>query len=418
MPDPTPATTPRRLIVLCDGTFNDPADNTNVFQLKNALARSNQLVYYDEGVGITEEGNRKGWFGTIVDSAMGGAFGSGLSMNVQQAYRWVCNNYQDGDELYFLGFSRGAFTARSIVGMIRKIGLVRAPLERATLAAAFSVYRNEHHPHCPEIEKFRNKLNTRRVDDLCLRFLGVWDTVGALGVPVVGPRSLIARHRWGFHDTRLSSHVVAARQALAIDEKRAAFLPAPWCYDAERDAKSPDSVKQVWFAGCHSDIGGQNGHLAYRWMLEQAVTAGLVLEPPLAKLPIPAPPQTLHESLSTLYRIGTGSVRRPIQEPSDDPSQPRFYNETIAPGADQLRKRIVKGGKTEYADVPLQQRENLVLKGKMRGPKPGWGLTLAYYLGQYDSLCGKQKDCCKLYADSKPKQTTQAIPVSSATAEA
>ena len=387
----------RKLIVLCDGTFNDPADNTNVFKFKNALARPDQLVYYDEGVGITEEGNRKGWFGKTVDSLMGGAFGSGLSMNVQQAYRWVCDNYQDGDELYFLGFSRGAYTARSIVGMIRKLGLVRAPLERATLAAAFSVYRNEHHPNCPSVEDFRDKLNTRRVEDVCLRFLGVWDTVGALGIPVVGPRSLVARHRWGFHDTRLSSHVATASQALAIDEKRAAFLPTPWCHDPKREEKSPGSVQQVWFAGCHSDIGGQNGHIAFRWMLEQAEATGLAFQPAVTLRPLPQQPQILHESLSTFYRIGTGWVRRPIQEPSDVPSVPRFLNETIAPDADKLREPSRKGGKL----IPIDKRENLPLAGKMRGPKPGWGLTLAYYLRQYDDLCGETEICCDRYTDWK-----------------
>ena len=408
MPDPTPATTPRKLIVLCDGTFNDPADNTNVFKFKNALARPDQLVYYDEGVGITEEGNRKGWFGKTVDSLMGGAFGSGLSMNVQQAYRWVCDNYQDGDELYFLGFSRGAYTARSIVGMIRKLGLIRAPLERNTLAAAFSQYRNEHHPNCPEIEKFRDKLNTRRVEDVCLRFLGVWDTVGALGVPVVGPRSLVARHRWGFHDTRLSSHVVTARQSLAIDEKRAAFLPAPWCADAKRQEKAPDSVKQVWFPGCHSDIGGGNGHITFHWMLREAASAGLEFDPPLNERGEPTQSQILHESLSTFYRIGTGSVRRPIAErfPTDEPAADeerwRFLNESISVTAGSLRVKMGTdaGGHPTYGPVPLQTRENLT-RESMRGPKPGWGLTLAYYLSQYDDLCGEPKDCCDLFTEWK-----------------
>jgi uncharacterized protein (DUF2235 family) len=279
----------RNLIVLCDGTFADSSKDTNVFRFKNALAREEQLVYYDAGVGVTEEGNRKGWLGTAVDKLMGGAFGSGLSRNVQQAYRWVCENYQAGDHLYFLGFSRGAYTARSTVGMIRKIGLIRPPVDHVTLRAAFARYRDDHHPNCEESAEYRAKLNTLPIESVTIRFLGVWDTVGALGLPVVGPRPLIARKRWGFHDTKLSSHVQIARQALAIDEKRASFLPTPWCAESEGKGK-PKDVKQVWFAGCHSDIGGKHGRIAFRWMLEEAQTAGLRLNPPVeGRTPPPTP---------------------------------------------------------------------------------------------------------------------------------
>lgn len=383
----------RKLIVLCDGTFNDPDDNTNVFRFKNALARPDQLVYYDEGVGITEEGDRKGWFGRAADSIAGGAFGSGLSRNVQQAYRWVCDNYLDGDELYFLGFSRGAYTARSTVGMIRKIGLIRSPLDPRTLRTAFATYRSEHHPNCPVTQRFRMKLNSRPVEQLNLRFVGVWDTVGALGIPVVGPRSYVARRRWAFHDTELSSHVMTARQALAVDEKRAAFLPALWCYDEERATQRPDSVKQAWFSGCHSDVGGAAGELAFRWMLEEAAQAGLRFLPPVEELARPRPPQVLHESLSTFYRLGTGSVRRPIQEPSDETGRPRFQGESI----DSSAEGLCDPGRAGDGLVARSERENLVLAGKMRGPKPGYGLALAYYLAQYDDLCRMRPDCCQAY---------------------
>ncbi|MDA0351631.1 MAG: DUF2235 domain-containing protein [Chloroflexi bacterium] len=138
---------PRKLVVLCDGTFNDSSDDTNVFRFKNALSREGQVVYYDEGVGVTEEGNRKGWFGRTVDSLMGGAFGSGLSMNVQQGYRWVCEHYEDGDELYFLGFSRGAFTARSTVGMRGSSGSRIRPLGPGS--AALPLMRARQPDHAP-----------------------------------------------------------------------------------------------------------------------------------------------------------------------------------------------------------------------------------------------------------------------------
>lgn len=385
----------RNLVVLCDGTFKDPSDDSNVFRLKNALARPQQLVYYDAGVGITEEGNRKGLLGTAFDSLMGGAFGSGLSRNVQQAYRWVCEHYEEGDDLYLMGFSRGAYTARSVVGMIRKIGLIRPPVDHVTLREAFARYRDDHHPNCPESVEYRSKLNTLPIESVSIRFLGVWDTVGALGVPVVGPRSLIAKERWGFHDTRLSSHVKIARQALAVDEKRAAFLPTPWCAESE-GSREPDAVKQVWFAGCHSDIGGRSGAIAFHWMLGEAETAGLRLNPPLADRPAPTDPQILHESLSCLYQIGVGTVGRPIREQVD--GNARFLNETVSPTAFQLRKKVGtdEQGQPQYEAVPETDRENLQLQG-MRGPKPGWGLTLGYYLTQYDDLCEQREPCCERY---------------------
>ena len=101
----------RNLVVLCDGTFKDPSDDSNVFRLKNALARPQQLVYYDAGVGITEEGNRKGWLGTAFDRVAGGAPGAGPSRNVQQASRWVCEPSEAGDGPYPLGVSCGGETS-------------------------------------------------------------------------------------------------------------------------------------------------------------------------------------------------------------------------------------------------------------------------------------------------------------------
>jgi uncharacterized protein (DUF2235 family) len=373
---------PRNLVVLCDGTYNDPADNTNVVRLRDALAEPAECVRYDEGVGVTEKDTKKGFFGQIVDRLAGGAFGSGLSGNVQQGYSWVCENYQEGDRLYFLGFSRGAYTARSLVGMIRKIGLVRGRPDKKILERAFERYRDEHHPKCPKTEAFRAQLNTRRVEELTLQFLGVWDTVGALGVPVVGPRSLLARRRWGFHDLLLSSHVKVARHALAIDEKRAAFLPAPWCSDPT--LVGPD-VEQRWFAGCHSDVGGRHGQLGYHWLASEAEKAGLRFREPLVA---PDRPQVLHESLSAAYRAFTGAASRPIKEPASAGGG-RFLNETIFEKADELQRE----DHGLLVDVPPASRANFQAIGKLKGVHLAFGAFAWYYAGQYDDLCKPAKPC-------------------------
>ncbi len=290
--------------------------------------------------------------------------------------------------------------------MIRKIGLIRPPLDRWTLRAAFKQYRDEHHPECPETAEYRSKLNALPVECVSLRFVGVWDTVGALGVPVVGPRSWIARQRWGFHDTRLSSHVTTARQALAIDEKRAAFLPSLWCADAGREQGSSDSVKQVWFSGCHGDIGGENGRITFHWMLEEAAAAGLEFDPPVMERERPKGSQILHESLSRLYQWATGAVWRPIAERVGDGEESglRFLNESKSETAGELREQIgTKNGEPEYRDILPETRENLRLAG-MRGPKPRWGFALGYYLRQYDELCADRPDCCLCYTDRKQAQ--------------
>jgi hypothetical protein len=269
--------------------------------------------------------------------------------------------------------------------MIRKIGLLRGPVDTKTLQQAFSRYRDDHHPDCEQTDGFRKELNTLTVDrdQVCLHFLGVWDTVGSLGLPVVGPRSLIARRRWGFHDLRLSSHVKQARQALAIDERRVAFLPAPWVHDPERE---PGTVEQRWFAGCHTDVGGPRGRLPFYWLAKEAEAAGLVFAPTLEEPP--DEPQESHDSLSLVYRLGMGSADRPIKEKATPEGGTRFHNETIAEPPPGLQRNGVV--------VEDASRWNINHIGQVIGPRIGWGLFGAYYLSQYEEISGKSASCgCK-----------------------
>jgi uncharacterized protein (DUF2235 family) len=271
---------PRQLVVCCDGTWNEPdelrngvAAPTNVAKLALGLlagAASEQELFYEAGVGTTAD-----------ERVLGGAFGYGLSRNVRNCYRFLAETYEQGDELYLFGFSRGAYTARSLAGLVRNCGILQKKhVEKVDQAFAF--YRDHSdrtHPRALAAEIFR-KMYSHPDDDI--HFIGVWDTVGALGIPagLPGWKELATRF-WGFHDTQLSSHVRFAYHALAIDEQRHAFQPTLWTLDAPAAGQT---VEQVWFAGVHSEIGGGSADpalsdIALLWMVEKAKACGLRFTP-------------------------------------------------------------------------------------------------------------------------------------------
>ncbi len=273
---------PRRLVVCCDGTWNRPdqhsdgaAAPTNVTKVALALADedgggSEQLLFYQPGVGTRR------W-----ERLRGGAFGVGLSRNVRDCYRFLVESYQPGDALYFFGFSRGAFTARSTVGLVRNSGILRAE-HVARIKDAYRLYRDRDRPSQPngtEAEIFRRMYSH---DEVPIRFMGVWDTVGALGIPIDGIRLPLLTHRWTFHDTRLSSSVESAYHAVAIDERRKAFRPTLWLQQPH--AIGRQTLEQVWFAGVHCDVGGGYrdqalAEISLLWMVERARRCGLAFKP-------------------------------------------------------------------------------------------------------------------------------------------
>lgn len=270
---------PNRLIVCCDGTWNT-ADQataggpcpTNVTKLALSIApedsaRVCQRVYYHSGVGT---GRR--------ERLRGGVFGFGLSRNVFDAYHFLIDNYEPGDQLYLFGFSRGAFTARSLAGLVRNCGILRRE-NTDRINEAWALYRSSaDKPNGVASTLFRGAYSYGPR----IHFIGVWDTVGALGVPVLGPRWLkpiVTRlnHRWEFHDTKLSTRVDGAFHALAIDERRAAFKPTLWHQQPGADGQE---LKQVWFTGVHCDIGGgypdtSLSDIALLWMADRAREYGL-----------------------------------------------------------------------------------------------------------------------------------------------
>lgn len=273
----------KRMIICCDGTWNTAGQKlggllcpTNVAKLKDAIPEQDsngvgQRVYYREGVGT------KPW-----ERLRGGAFGYGLSQNVVHAYRFIVDTYEPGDELFLFGFSRGAFTARSLAGMVRKSGILR-PGHSGRVRQAWSLYRDPAVlPSDPGPALFRAEYS----HETRIRFVGVWDTVGALGVPVLGPRWLkpLAKRvnkRWSFHDTNLSTQVDGAFQALAIDEERSVFEPTLWHQQPDAEGQV---LEQAWFAGVHCSVGGglpdsSLSDLALIWMADRAQKYGLEFTP-------------------------------------------------------------------------------------------------------------------------------------------
>ncbi len=303
----------KRLVVCCDGTWKAESSSTvsNIVKIAQTVCVSApgphgavipQWVSYVSGPGAR---------GFLTDRMVGGAFGLGLEANLSSAYWHLALNWEPGDEIYLFGFSRGAFTARSLAGLISRIGLLTpAAMIDGRYPDALALYRQP--PPVdgstpPSWERFRAEhcRHPARID-----FLGVFDTVGALGVP--GLTAL--RHR--FHDVRLSPNVHRARQALAIDERRRAFEPCLWEVPVEPEVKyrrDVARVKQVWFAGVHTDIGGGYpecglSDLTLRWMVREAADAGLVFDrdrlDTLARR-CPRTPEvhlTRHDSLRPAYR--------------------------------------------------------------------------------------------------------------------
>jgi uncharacterized protein (DUF2235 family) len=268
----------RRIVLCFDGTWNKPADEnlaaneqveTNVCRFYKSVKGAGsdglqQLKWYDEGVGTK-------WY----DRFIGGALGVGLEKNILDGYKFLAQKYQEGDEVYVLGFSRGAYTARSLVGLIRNCGLVENKRLPLRIAMAYGIYRTrDDGPDSPTAVQFK----TRFSREIKIKFLGVWDTVGALGIPL----DLLKRlnmHFYEFHDTKLSTIVENASHAIAIDEHRADYDACLWT----PEVKPEQSLQQRWFLGAHCDVGGgyedrRLSDLTLRWMQDNAAAAGLALD--------------------------------------------------------------------------------------------------------------------------------------------
>lgn len=331
-----------RIALFADGTGNARTAQfrTNVWKLYDALEDrpdSGQIGFYHDGVGTSASAPLK---------VLGGVFGVGLGRNVRQLYAFLCRNHASPqDEIYLFGFSRGAFTARILAGLIACQG-VRHITDEAELARWVDhAYRANRLRIALEQVGFirgplfrligwvRNLLRgnqtfAERQTFPDIKLVGVWDTVAAYGGPIVEMVRGFDRWVWplSMPDYKLSPKVLAARHALSLDEEREAFLPLPW---DEVTSVRPGRIRQVWFAGVHSDVGGGYADdglsgIPLAWMLAEAKAQGLAFKP-AAEAAIAASANAwgpMHDSRSgaaTVYRYQPRSINALMGLTPDSP---------------------------------------------------------------------------------------------------
>ena len=341
----------KRIVICCDGTWNRPDQVhngevcvSNVTKLARCIpaiaAGIRQVMFYDKGVGT-------GRF----ERLLGGATGWGIKQKILDVYRFLIKTCEPDDELFFFGFSRGAYTVRSTFGLIRNSGLLK-PEFAHKLEEAYQLYRRRDdasHPDAVESELFRRSYST----ELHAKFIGVWDTVGALGLPVGGLLQFMNK-RWSFHDMTLSSWVDNAFQALAIDEHRKPFQPAVW-------QQSPNAtgqvLEQVWFPGAHSNVGGSYpdtglSDVSLLWMVQNAERCGLVIDrsglAAVNKLQ-PNALGKLYDSQTAWYKVmGLGDYIRPMgrapQESVASTSVERLKSPAVSYAPENLKRFVADGG--------------------------------------------------------------------------
>jgi uncharacterized protein (DUF2235 family) len=302
------------IAVLLDGTWSDANTHTNIAQIDARVPRSvdgvAQAVHYIKGVGT-------GPF----DRLQGGLLGAGLDDDIREGYSFIAAHHRSADDpIHLIGYSRGAFAARSLAGMIAKCGLIGET--DLSAEAVFARYRDTKAPGLREMQQgetpartAEDKLVLARSRLVRIRFIGVFDTVGSLGIPG-GLGRLLNRRRYEFHDTRLSGLVDVACHAVAIDEHRKQFAPTLWTSVPIPIPEHPTRVEQRWFVGEHANVGGGGtatpdvdnplSLLTREWIVDRAVAAGLVVGPP----PVPLTGEEWSGPISNFSRSCLGRLAR------------------------------------------------------------------------------------------------------------
>jgi len=275
----------KRLAIFLDGTWNSVDSNTNVWRMRALCAAKGkdgrpQLVYYEVGV----------------NGFLGGVFGQGLDENIRLAYEWLVENYNDGDEIFIFGFSRGAFTARSLAGLVALEGILKAGSPIA-LTQLFNRYKKGNEESIwtlkdKEASGDASKLTEQEKwllkysQPAKVKVVGVWDTVGSVGLAAGNIRG-ISRSQFDYLQTGLFIPIQNGYHALAIDEHRSDFAPTLWDVHHRKDPNAPiapprplSGVEQRWFVGAHANVGGgYEGDLLaqapLRWMMQKAALHGL-----------------------------------------------------------------------------------------------------------------------------------------------
>jgi uncharacterized protein (DUF2235 family) len=353
----------RNIVVCCDGTGNEFGDrNSNVVKLYQVLSRGadQHVAYYHPGVGTMGAKNALSAAGKAWTKLRGQAFGYGLSENIADAYQYLMNHFADGDRLYIFGFSRGAYTARALCGMLQMFGLL-SPGNEGLIPYALRLFKSRDGRWARwrgVPTKFETAARFRKTfsRDCRPHFLGVWDTVSSVGW-ILDPFS----RNNGLPFTHSLHEVSTVRHAVSIDERRA-FFRQNLVLETHRD------LKQVWFAGVHSDIGGsyleaESGlsKITLAWMIAEARHARLVFDETtvtgmLGGRPDRVPPSahaTLHNSLTPLWWPGElwpKQTRRRVIG-----SEPPLFRSRLQ--LNLFRRRFIADGATLHASVLRRRAE-------------------------------------------------------------
>ena len=281
----------RDLVILCDGTNNEINSRlSNVLKLFRVIAKSDDVrVFYDPGIGTIGEDTPWTRLRQKGRSVFELATGHGLDANIAAAYGWLCENWRDPDDtIWLFGYSRGAYTVRALGGLVHMLGILRADQVNLSSYAVKAYRRMSEAGDFDVTDNFRRVMGTRRAT---IHFIGVWDTVASIIVPGWRKWTLATLEHLPY--TQRNPSVAHFRQALSIDERRRLFRARLWREPQEFilnpfhfGPHKPQSIKQVWFAGSHGDVGG--GHVeeksgsskfALIWMIEEAINKGLPVRP-------------------------------------------------------------------------------------------------------------------------------------------
>ena len=303
----------KNIVVCCDGTNNQlNGDLTNVVRMFEVVVKDGrQAAFYDPGVGTMADPFAQGPIRKRWSMIKGLAFGAGLDDNVHDAYRYLMSTYEEGDQVFLFGFSRGAFTIRVLAGMLYSVGLLHAGAEHLvpylwrTYRAIKTLPENasQSEKDAAQRHQYEVALIRRSFTRECpVAFLGPWDTVGSVGM---------YNHNQSFAYTFINPGVRIVRHAVSLDERRAAFRSNVFKADATPLPNQPNRsrVMNVWFPGVHCDVGGgyqwptRSGlaMIAFEWMVHEAVAAGLIVDPDkLAALLRECPPNACGEPNESL----------------------------------------------------------------------------------------------------------------------
>jgi uncharacterized protein (DUF2235 family) len=397
--------TGKKIVVFADGTGSAfSSQESNIWRLYQALDKTQgsdgtlQLARYIQGVGTSSIG---------IIRYLDGATGLGVPGNVRKLYRFLCWNWQPGDEIHLFGFSRGAFTVRTLAGMIAMQGLMPADVTSAEMnrnaLGAWRAYRKETAPLLKDgwlqmnplisvVREVRDALtwakrrlfrqrthgdvvdslpSSRQPGAVKIRFMGLFDTVEAYGLPVEEMLAVVDRLVWPirFRNNRCSPVVEKVRHALSLDEERRSFHPLRFTQGPRPDGKQEPDTQERWFAGVHSDVGGgyPNDEIAFEpllWLADEAKGDLTFDADTLARYRARLFPQAMindsRKGLAMLYRYGP----RPIEAGDAHGGLPLVDLSVL---------RKIREGADGYAPLTLQEEFRVAMQGP-QGPEVQAGL--------------------------------------------